>query len=42
MTDPAVETWVRFTHLDKLYGYLPGMAEALPAAHCVDPTSYSR
>ncbi|MFB4278887.1 SGNH/GDSL hydrolase family protein [Nonomuraea sp. MTCD27] len=24
------EMWLQHTHLDKLYGYLPGMAEALP------------
>lgn len=26
-----IETWVRYTHLEKLYGYLPGMDEALQA-----------
>jgi lysophospholipase L1-like esterase len=27
----TVETWVRYTHLEKLYGYLPGMGEGLLA-----------
>lgn len=31
MSDPMVENLIQFTHLDKLYGYLPGMAEAQPA-----------
>jgi lysophospholipase L1-like esterase len=26
-----IETWVQYTHLEKLYGYLPGMDEALLA-----------
>jgi acyl-CoA thioesterase I len=26
-----IETWVRYTHLEKLYGYLPGMDEELLA-----------
>jgi acyl-CoA thioesterase-1 len=26
-----IETWIQFTHLEKLYGYLPGMDEALMA-----------
>jgi acyl-CoA thioesterase I len=26
-----IETWVQYTHLEKLYGYLPGMDEALTA-----------
>lgn len=25
-----VNDWLRYTHLEKLYGYLPGMADALP------------
>ena len=26
-----IETWVRYTHLEKIYGYLPGMDESLMA-----------
>jgi acyl-CoA thioesterase I len=26
-----IETWIQYTHLEKLYGYLPGMDEALIA-----------
>ena len=26
-----IETWIQYTHLEKLYGYLPGMDEALMA-----------
>ena len=26
-----IETWAQYTHLEKLYGYLPGMDEELPA-----------
>ncbi|MCA1718935.1 MAG: GDSL-type esterase/lipase family protein [Actinobacteria bacterium] len=31
MQNPMIENWVQFTHLEKLYGYLPGMDEALVA-----------
>ena len=31
MQNPMIENWVQFTHLEKLYGYLPGMDEALLA-----------
>ncbi|GEL20043.1 hypothetical protein [Pseudonocardia asaccharolytica] len=31
MNEQMIEQWVQYTHLDKLYSYLPGMAEALPA-----------
>lgn len=37
-----IEQWVQFTHLDKLYGYLPGMAEAQPAIFGLDPESYTK
>lgn len=36
-----IEKMIQFTHLDKLYGYLPGMAEAQPAIFGVDPASYT-
>jgi hypothetical protein len=31
MQNPMIEDWVQYTHLEKLYGYLPGMDEALMA-----------
>jgi acyl-CoA thioesterase-1 len=31
MSSASIETWVQYIHLDKLYGYLPGMADVLPA-----------
>jgi acyl-CoA thioesterase-1 len=31
MQNPMIESLVRYTHLEKLYGYLPGMDEALMA-----------
>jgi lysophospholipase L1-like esterase len=40
MSDQMIETWVRYTHLDKLYGYLPGMAEAVPAVYGMDAAEY--
>ncbi len=30
-TDTRVTNWLQHTHLDKLYGYLPGLAAALPS-----------
>jgi lysophospholipase L1-like esterase len=36
-----IENWVRYTHLEKLYGYLPGMDEALLARlFGLDPEEY--
>ena len=36
-----IETWVQYTHLEKLYGYLPGMDEELPARlFGLDPEEY--
>ena len=36
-----IETWVQYTHLEKLYGYLPGMDEALLARlFGLDPEEY--
>jgi len=32
MTNPMIDELIRFTHLEKTYGYLPGMAGATPAA----------
>jgi acyl-CoA thioesterase-1 len=31
MQNPMIENWIQYTHLEKLYGYLPGMDEALMA-----------
>ena len=31
MQNPMIENWVQFMHPEKLYGYLPGMDEALLA-----------
>jgi acyl-CoA thioesterase I len=39
-TNPMIEKWVQYTHLDKLYGYLPGMAEALPAVFGMSMAEY--
>src|SRR5690625_3835945 len=33
--------WLQYTHLDKLYGYLPGMPEALPAIFGMTPNEYA-
>jgi acyl-CoA thioesterase I len=45
MSDPTpqsmAETWIQYTHLDKLYGYLPGMADALPAIFGLQPERYA-
>jgi acyl-CoA thioesterase I len=41
MSDPMIETWIQYTHLDKLYGYLPGMARALPAIFGLDAEGYA-
>lgn len=38
----TIEQWVQFTHLEKLYGYLPGMAAAQPAIFGLDPESYTK
>ncbi|WP_280361552.1 SGNH/GDSL hydrolase family protein [Nocardia wallacei] len=37
---PDVEKFVRYTHLDKSYGYLPGMREAQPTLFGLSPESY--
>lgn len=38
--DEASERWVQYTHLDKLYGYLPGMRDALPAVFGLTTLEY--
>ncbi len=41
MNDPrTAELWLQYTHLDKLYGYLPGLAEAQPAIFGLDPDEH--
>ncbi len=34
-------TWLQYTHLEKLYGYLPGMADALPTVFGMTATEYA-
>jgi acyl-CoA thioesterase-1 len=38
-SSPA-ETWLQYTHLDKLYGYLPGLSDALPGLFGLAPGDY--
>jgi lysophospholipase L1-like esterase len=38
----GAEEWVRYTHLDKTYGYLPGMRAALPGILGLDPDEFAR
>jgi lysophospholipase L1-like esterase len=40
MNKEMVETWVQYTHLEKLYGYLPGMSETIPAVFGLDTATY--
>jgi acyl-CoA thioesterase I len=35
-----IEKFVQYTHLEKLYGYLPGMAEVMPAVFGMTPVEY--
>jgi len=35
-----ITTWLQYTHLEKLYGYLPGMPDALPAVFAMPPAEY--
>lgn len=40
--DPRMaERFLQYTHLTKLYGYLPGMADAQPAIFGLDPDTYT-
>lgn len=41
MSQSMAEAWIQFTHLDKLYGYLPGMDGALPAIFGLPPECYA-
>jgi len=36
-----VQNWLQYTHLDKLYGYLPGMPQAAAAIFGLDPAAYA-
>lgn len=40
MNDEMIVKMLQHTHLEKLYGYLPGMAEAIPAIHGIDRARY--
>lgn len=35
------EMWLQYTHLDKLYSYLPGIPEAVPAIFNLTPAEYT-
>ena len=41
MNSEMIASWVRYTHLEKLYGYLPGMVESVPAVFGLDPAAYA-
>jgi acyl-CoA thioesterase I len=41
MSNPTIDMWVQYTHLEKLYGYLPGMAQSMPAIFGLDPAAYA-
>jgi lysophospholipase L1-like esterase len=36
-----VNDWLQYTHLEKLYGYLPGMPDALPSVFALTSEEYS-
>src|SRR5215475_8469070 len=36
-----VQNWLQYTHLDKLYGYLPWMPQAASAIFGLDPAAYA-
>jgi acyl-CoA thioesterase-1 len=38
--DQGSERWLQYTPVDKLYGYLPGIPDALPAVFGLTPTEY--
>lgn len=40
--DPMVLKFLQYTHLEKLYGYLPGMAGAIPGIFGLDREGYDR
>lgn len=42
MNGPAPQMWLQYTHLEKLYGYLPGLTDALPAIFGLDPSAYAQ
>jgi acyl-CoA thioesterase-1 len=41
MSNPTTDMWIQYTHLEKLYGYLPGMAQSMPAIFGLDPAAYA-
>ena len=40
-SEAMAQLWLQYTHLEKLYGYLPGMAEAQPAIFGMSPERYA-
>jgi len=40
MTTHTTTTWLQYTHLEKLYGYLPGMPDALPSVFAMPSAEY--
>lgn len=41
MPDAMMRMWLQYTHLEKLYGYLPGLADAIPAIFGMAPAAYA-
>jgi acyl-CoA thioesterase I len=41
VNDAVIQTFVQYTHLEKLYGYLPGMAAALPGIFGLTEEQYA-
>jgi len=41
MSNPTTGMWIQYTHLDKLYGYLPGMVQSMPAIFGLDPAAHA-
>jgi acyl-CoA thioesterase-1 len=37
---PSTADWLQYTHLEKLYGYLPGMPAALPTIFDISDEEY--
>lgn len=40
MNSPGTQAWLQYTHLEKLYGYLPGIPRALPGIFDLSPEAY--
>ena len=39
-TETTTATWLQYTHLEKLYGYLPGLPDALPSVFGMPTADY--